>query len=209
MSVVACPACHGKLRVPEDLLGTRVRCPTCAETFYAPDDRRDAGPIDAGPVGPASRRSRPDRDRYAGYDEEEDYPRSREDQVPGMVQAISIMTLVGGILAILLGVGALVWFGLGGLFSMGAACLCLFWPGPYYSIILGILATVKGAQLLGRDARRQGPPNAIAIMQIINVINGDIPNCVMGILTLVFLNQPEVRRFFARPRRRPRYEEDY
>ena len=28
-SIVACPSCSRKLRVPEDLLGTRVKCPTC------------------------------------------------------------------------------------------------------------------------------------------------------------------------------------
>jgi predicted Zn finger-like uncharacterized protein len=33
--IVACPACGGKLRVADDLLGQRVRCPACQGTFDA------------------------------------------------------------------------------------------------------------------------------------------------------------------------------
>jgi hypothetical protein len=61
---------------------------------------------------------------------------------------------------------------------------------------VGIMAIVKGAALLGRDDWRQSPPRTIAIMQIINIINFDVTNCVLGIITLVFLNEPEVRRYY-------------
>jgi hypothetical protein len=33
-------------------------------------------------------------------------------------------------------------------------------------------------------------------MQIVNIVNGDIPNCVMGILTLVFLGEKPVARYY-------------
>jgi hypothetical protein len=33
-------------------------------------------------------------------------------------------------------------------------------------------------------------------MQIVNIINGDVANCVMGILSLVFISDREVERFF-------------
>jgi predicted Zn finger-like uncharacterized protein len=33
--VVNCPKCERKLRVPEELLGKKVKCPTCSETFTA------------------------------------------------------------------------------------------------------------------------------------------------------------------------------
>ncbi len=98
------------------------------------------------------------------------------------------MTLVGGILATLLGLWLLI---LGAL-----TCIFLAWPGTYYSLVLGILAIIKGAQLLGADAHRQPPPQAIAIMQIVNIVNGDLANCVLGILTLVFLGEKPVQRFF-------------
>src|SRR5262245_54635042 len=33
--VVDCPSCQRKLRVPDELLGKRVQCPTCSMTFEA------------------------------------------------------------------------------------------------------------------------------------------------------------------------------
>ncbi len=33
--IVRCPQCERQLRVPEDLLGKKVKCPTCGETFTA------------------------------------------------------------------------------------------------------------------------------------------------------------------------------
>src|SRR5262249_23820204 len=34
-SIIDCPACSRKLRVPDELIGTQVKCPTCSETFNA------------------------------------------------------------------------------------------------------------------------------------------------------------------------------
>ena len=31
--IVQCPQCVRKLRVPDDLLGKKVKCPTCGTTF--------------------------------------------------------------------------------------------------------------------------------------------------------------------------------
>jgi hypothetical protein len=201
---LACPSCGRPLRVPESLLGQMVKCPSCEHTFPAPDSPEDAPPPRRPEPEPAREAEPPprryeDRDDYrervrrpAGDyrdDYDDDYERGRRGgEKPGKVQAIAIMTLVGGILATLLGVWLLV---------IGAfTCVLLFWPGTYYSIVLGILAIIKGAQLLGPDAHRQAPPQAIAIMQIVNVVNGDLANCVMGILSLVFLGEKPVQRFF-------------
>jgi hypothetical protein len=129
------------------------------------------------------------RPRYREADEPEyaaQPPRYGADDRPGKVQAIAIMTLVGGILALLLALGM-------GVGSVGVCCL---WPGTSYSLVLGILGIVRGSKLLSPEARWQPPPKGIAIMQIINIINFDIANCVLGILTLTFLNEPEVQRYF-------------
>src|SRR5438552_7695970 len=70
--IVNCPQCDRKLRVPDELLGKKVKCPTCGNTFNAeveelspspppaprPEPRRPLGP----PPGVARRRD----------DEEED-----------------------------------------------------------------------------------------------------------------------------------------
>jgi hypothetical protein len=152
-----CPTC-GK-HISSDARGMRAR-----DDDYDDDDRRDAD-----------------------YDDAPDISRRRKSkQRPGKVQAVSIMTLIGGIYAIVhfLGVGG------------GSTGLCCLWPGLYYALVVGIFAIVKGSQLLGENARAQTPPKGVAIMMIINIINGDMINCVLGIIILVFCSDPEVENFF-------------
>jgi hypothetical protein len=134
--------------------------------------------------------SQHDDAEYEAYDEHPDPDRlkdiRRSDQRPGKVQAIAILTLIGGIYAL---VHALAAVGV----SVGWCCL---WPGVYYGLVLGIMAIIKGSSLLGQNAASNPPPTGIAIMMIINIINGDIVNCVMGVLNLVFCGDPEVKGYF-------------
>ncbi len=202
---LTCPSCQRTLRVPETLLGQLVKCPTCLETFTAkvegaappkPEAPPPARPRDRYDDEPRPRRAR--RDEWEDdRDDYDDRPRRRREK-PAKVQAIAIMTLVGGILATLASAGLLCYFGLVGIFSMGVGLVCCLWPGPYYGLVVGIMGIVKGTQLLGENAHRSTAPTAIAVMQIINVINGDFVNLTLGILTLVFLSEPEVKRFFRR-----------
>jgi hypothetical protein len=112
---------------------------------------------------------------------------------PGKVHAIAIMTLIGGIWACLWAIHIGVWMAFFGLGTCGVTCLN---PGPYYSLVLGILAIVKGSQLLGENAAMHPPPRGISIMMIINIINADVVNCVLGILNLVFCGDPEVEGWY-------------
>lgn len=99
---------------------------------------------------------------------------------PGKVQAVAIMFLVGGIWSCLHGVGVLL--------------LC--WPGGIYSIVFGILAIVKGSQLLGTDWFRMPVPVGTGVMQIITIVSFDIVNLILGIISVVFLNEPSVQAAF-------------
>ena len=100
---------------------------------------------------------------------------------PGKLQAVAIMTLAGGIWAIL------TCFGIG----LGTAG---FWIPWIYSLVLGIMAIMKGSQMLGSNpAPAFASAKTIAIMQIINIINCDMINLTLGIINLVFLNDPEVK----------------
>lgn len=173
-SISSCPSCRAAVRVPDELAGRLVRCPTCNATFMAgggvsilepPPEIPVREPL-AEPAGPA-----------------EVFPYREK---PGKVQAIAAMTLAGGIWALLVALGA-------GAFSSGVCCM---WPGTYYSLVLGILAVLRGANLLGERAYQEPAPTVIAIMQIVNIINADFPNVVLGILTLVFLGDEEVKRYF-------------
>jgi predicted Zn finger-like uncharacterized protein len=203
-STISCPSCQRTLRVPESLLGQAVKCPGCSHTFTAPESIEEEAPRRVAATAPErpSRRPaapppedeldeepRPSKRRPRDDDHEDDYddaPRRRSSEKPGKVQAISVMTLVGGILATLAAVILMV--------TIYGLC----WPGTYYSLVLGIMAIVKGSQLLGERASEQTPPSGIAIMQIINIINCDWANLTMGIISLVFLGDPEVKRFFRR-----------
>jgi hypothetical protein len=98
------------------------------------------------------------------------------------------MILVGGIIACLKFLAFDVWLGLA---TWGVCCI----PATY-SLVLGIMAIVKGSQLLGERGYRQPPPSGIAIMMIINIIALDLANLTMGIIVLVFLSDPEVKEYY-------------
>jgi hypothetical protein len=119
-------------------------------------------------------------DRY------DDRPRRRRVAKPGQIQAVAIMMTVGGGLAILI---SLVWILLSGL-------VCCLWPGLYYDIVIGILLLIRGINMLNQDD--QGPPRTLAILQIICIVNLDLANCVMGIVSLILLNDPKVQDDYAR-----------
>ena len=211
---ISCPSCQRTLRVPESLLGQAVKCPSCGQNFTAPDHIEDEPPPRPVTDRPSRRPAAPPEDDYDDeprpskrrpreddYDDDyEDRPRRsrrRRDEKPGKVQAIAIMVLIGGILATLYGLGVLAYFGIIAVASMGVGLLCCLWPGPYYALVVGIMGILKGARLLGEKAHRETPPQGIAIMMIINIINGDIVNLALGIVVLVFLSDEEVKEFFG------------
>jgi predicted Zn finger-like uncharacterized protein len=85
--LISCPHCQKKLRVPENLLGQPVKCPTCSQVFTA-DPKAASGeppPEPARPTAVSRRREeddedapRPRRSRVAAEeDEEDDRPRRR------------------------------------------------------------------------------------------------------------------------------------
>jgi hypothetical protein len=58
------------------------------------------------------------------------------------------------------------------------------------------MAIIGGSRLLGEKAYQSPPPRGAAIMQIINIINFDITNLALGIISLVMLNSAESKRYF-------------
>jgi predicted Zn finger-like uncharacterized protein len=177
---VACPSCQRTLRVPDSLLGQQVKCPSCMHTFFAPETLEEV------PRPAPSPPREPSLPRPTATEEEFDEPRSIRSgpEKPGKVLAIGIMVLIGGILALLF---AAVWV---------ISVIGLCWPGTYYALVLGILAIIKGMQLLGDKAYRETPPSTIGILMIINIINADVVNLTLGILVLVFLGDREVKDYF-------------
>lgn len=211
---ITCPACDKQLRVPESLLGQAVKCPACAHNFTAPDQVDEEAPRrSSAPERPSRRPAtpppeddfqdepRPSRRRPRDDDEGDDdeaprRSRRRSEEKPGKIQGIAIMILVGGVFATLTSLGILLYIGAIGLATLGIGLLCCLWPGPYYGMVVGIMAIIKGAKLLGEKAHREAPPQGIAIMMIIDVINGDMIGMVLGIVVLVFLSDEEVKDYF-------------
>jgi hypothetical protein len=170
--VIRCPSCQRSLNLPADLVGQQVRCPTCANSFVAEEP---AAPVEIPPPVLEPAEVEPGR------------PAGKSTQQPGKTQAIALMTLIGGIIAVLLS----------GVWTLGSGFVCCLWPGTYYTLVLGIMAIVRGSALLQARPGTEPAPQTIAIMQIVNIINGDVVNLVMGILTLVFLSEPEVKGFYS------------
>lgn len=94
-TTIRCPECERLLRVPDDMVGRKVKCPTCGTTFVAevgeegqPSSEPGARPLrpEDTPTGPydpvekrvvpsaqAGRRQRTDDLRYEDEDEDDDY----------------------------------------------------------------------------------------------------------------------------------------
>ena len=105
-------------------------------------------------------------------------------QKPGKIQAIAIITLVQGIMAIIGGLG------------IGLGTMCIYFPFVY-GIVFGIMATIKGSAMLGQNPwPAYQTVRTTAIMGIVNVINCDFMfGMTGGIIILVFLNDPEVKAY--------------
>ena len=113
---------------------------------------------------------------------------------PGKVQAIAIMTLVGGIFAILASLAWATYVIIFGMISFGL--LCVFIVFPIYQLTAGIILTVRGAQMLGKNPQAAySSAKSSAILQIICIICCDVFNLVMGIVSLVNQGDPQVRTY--------------
>ena len=112
--IIACPECARKLRVPEDLLGQLVKCPTCGQTFTAELSAPPPGPArpyeaDPPPTTPDEApppRRRAEREDWDEADEE--YPRRRRrrvrrDAVPHRGTLILVLGILSLVLCGLLG----------------------------------------------------------------------------------------------------------
>jgi hypothetical protein len=88
---VDCPSCDQKLRVPDDLLGKKVKCPACKMMFSATahglEEPAGAPPVDEGKPPSrasgltASRRGTPPSKRSEDEADDESPPRSKDSRV--------------------------------------------------------------------------------------------------------------------------------
>lgn len=106
---------------------------------------------------------------------------------PAKLTAIAVMTLVGGIIATLIGFAE-------ALGVIGSLCIaCFLIPGSFISFFGGIFAIIQGALLLGQNPGRHLQRTRItASIQIACILAGDVINLILGILNHVFLSDETV-----------------
>jgi DNA-directed RNA polymerase subunit RPC12/RpoP len=184
---VVCQTCGAQFDTEERYAGQVAKCSNCGSQIVIP-----AAPAPAAYPGGAAGAVPPVA--YPGTPGAAAPPAAAGR--PGKVTAIGIMTLVGGIVA---GLVSITWFIYGlffGLATLGIGFL-LFLPATY-SLILAVIATVKGILLLTARPQQRSGPLVTAILQIVNIITCDGANVIMGILILVFLSDPNVKAYYRR-----------
>ncbi len=107
---------------------------------------------------------------------------------PGLVMAIALMTLVNGIFNIIWGLSIV-------LGTFGLSLLCF--PVPLFPIVLGGFEIAYAIKLLSNPPQPVQPSQAIAIMEIVAVVVGNVFSMVVGILALIFYNDATVKTYFA------------
>lgn len=110
---------------------------------------------------------------------------------PGLVKTIAVMTLINGIVNIFWGLIATVTV------TASIVLICLV-PLAILPTILGIFEIIYAAKLLTEPPQPVQPSTTIAILEILCVLTGNVFSMIVGILALVFYNDPQVKDYFAR-----------
>ena len=110
---------------------------------------------------------------------------------PGLVKTIAVMTLVNGIVNIFWGLIATITV------TASIVLICLA-PLAILPTILGIFEIIYAAKLLTDPPQPVQPSTTIAILEILCVLTGNVFSMIVGILALVFYNDPQVKDYFYR-----------
>jgi predicted Zn finger-like uncharacterized protein len=101
--IVNCPQCDRELRVPDELLGKKVKCPTCGEMFTAkvvepsPASPPPPRPEPRSPLGPPPGVTAPrdDQDDYEEPQRRSPPPRTRRDRVDTQPHRGTLILVLG------------------------------------------------------------------------------------------------------------------
>ncbi len=110
---------------------------------------------------------------------------------PSNVNALGIANIISGSLNILTGLGATAALVLG---TFGVGLLCA--PITLLPAILGTFELIYGIKLVANPPQPVRPAQALAIVQIVAFIYLNVVSGVIGILALLFYNDPEVQAYF-------------
>jgi hypothetical protein len=114
------------------------------------------------------------------------------DESPGLVKTIGVLTLINGIVNLFWGLGVTAGVVLG-TFLIGLICA----PITILPTIVGIFEIIYALKLLSNPPQPVQPSTTIAILEILCVLAGNVFSMIVGILALVFYNDPQVKSYFA------------
>jgi len=109
---------------------------------------------------------------------------------PGLVNTVAILTLISGIVNIFWGLIATAAV----VSTFILACLSLFTILP---TILGVFEIIYALKLLSKPPQPVNPSNAIAILEILCILTFNAFSMIVGILSLVFYSDRQVKAYFA------------
>jgi len=112
---------------------------------------------------------------------------------PGMFTALSVATLVSGIINILYGLTLTGGIVIG---TIGLGLICA--PVTILPSVLGIFEILYAIKLMANPPRPIQPSQAIAIMEICCILLGGVIPAGVGIFALVAYSDTTVKQYFAR-----------
>lgn len=108
---------------------------------------------------------------------------------PSKIQIMAVLVLINGILNI-------VWGGILALLGVFTIVGILCAPVLILPMVLGVFELIYALNLLAEPPKVKGPSQAIAILEICDIFFLNIFGVVVGVLSLIFINEEEIKDYF-------------
>jgi hypothetical protein len=109
---------------------------------------------------------------------------------PTKVQTLAVLILVSGILNI-------IWGGILALIGVITVIGILCAPLLILPMVLGVFELIYALNLMAEPPKVKNPSQALAILEICNIVFLNIFSAVVGVLSLIFFSEEEVKDYFA------------
>jgi hypothetical protein len=118
------------------------------------------------------------------------------EQKPDRLTAIAVMTLISGIINLFWSIGIFLLVAAFGVGTLLIGCVCL--PLGVYPLVLGILEITYATKLLRNPiSPALKPAYHFAVMEIIDMLFGNIFALIVGVAALILYNDVAIRRYFG------------
>ncbi len=118
------------------------------------------------------------------------------EQKPDRLTAIAVMTLISGMINLFWSIGVFLVVTAFGAGTFLIGCVCL--PLGFFPLVLGIFELVYAVKLLRNPISPElKPAYHIAVMEIIDMLFGNVFALIVGVAALIMYNDLAVRRYFG------------